>query len=386
MLLALGLNVAVGWAGPARPRLRRLLRLRRLRLRDARLGPLRHPLAGAVGDPDRRRRDRAARLPRRAAVAPPRRRLPRDRDALLPPALPDDPAQRRPAERALPRRPRSTSRAGRTGSRTSTRCASSAGRSSRSTTTSTSRSAPSSSSSSRSTSLNNSRTGRAWRALREDPLAAELMSMPVNRLKLLAFAFGAGVAGLTGTILAASAGRRLPGQLRPDAPDHALRDGHPRRLRQPPRSRGRRDRDQRLARGAARLPRTRAGSSSGCSSLALAARDQAASGGGAVVLAGTIVFGFVVHGLADAFWERRHVGGGRRRHADRPARRLVGAPARRSGRARAPGYLAARRGRARADAPQAAGGARSRSSPCSISPSASGRTCWWRSRRSRATS
>src|SRR5687768_3243823 len=28
--------------------------------------------------------------------------------------------------------------------------------------------------------LNDSRTGRAWRALREDPLAAEVMSMPVN--------------------------------------------------------------------------------------------------------------------------------------------------------------------------------------------------------------
>jgi ABC-type branched-subunit amino acid transport system permease subunit len=50
--------------------------------------------------------------------------------------------------------------------------------------------------------LNASRTGRAWRALREDPLAAELMSMPVNRLKLLAFMFGAGIAGLTGTIFA----------------------------------------------------------------------------------------------------------------------------------------------------------------------------------------
>src|SRR5919204_4240478 len=41
---------------------------------------------------------------------------------------------------------------------------------------------------------NESRTGRAWRALREDPLAAESMTIPVNRLKLLAFAFGAGVA------------------------------------------------------------------------------------------------------------------------------------------------------------------------------------------------
>jgi ABC-type branched-subunit amino acid transport system permease subunit len=50
--------------------------------------------------------------------------------------------------------------------------------------------------------LSESRTGRAWRALREDPLAAEAMSIPVNRLKLLAFAFGAGIAGLTGCIFA----------------------------------------------------------------------------------------------------------------------------------------------------------------------------------------
>jgi ABC-type branched-subunit amino acid transport system permease subunit len=50
--------------------------------------------------------------------------------------------------------------------------------------------------------LDRSRTGRAWRALREDPLAAELMSMPVNRLKLMAFMFGAATAGLTGTIFA----------------------------------------------------------------------------------------------------------------------------------------------------------------------------------------
>src|SRR5438309_4874981 len=51
--------------------------------------------------------------------------------------------------------------------------------------------------------VNNSRTGRAWRALREDPLAAEVMSMPVNKLKLLAFVFGAGTAGLCGTVFAA---------------------------------------------------------------------------------------------------------------------------------------------------------------------------------------
>jgi branched-chain amino acid transport system permease protein len=50
--------------------------------------------------------------------------------------------------------------------------------------------------------VDQSRTGRAWKSLREDPLAAELMGMPVNRLKLIAFAFGAAIAGLTGTLFA----------------------------------------------------------------------------------------------------------------------------------------------------------------------------------------
>jgi branched-chain amino acid transport system permease protein len=53
------------------------------------------------------------------------------------------------------------------------------------------------------TPTDNSRTGRAWRAIREDPLAAGLMTMPVKRLKLMAFAFGAAVAGLAGAIFAA---------------------------------------------------------------------------------------------------------------------------------------------------------------------------------------
>ena len=48
-----------------------------------------------------------------------------------------------------------------------------------------------------------SRTGRAWRSLREDSLAAEAMGMPVNWLKLMSFAFGAAVAALTGTLFAA---------------------------------------------------------------------------------------------------------------------------------------------------------------------------------------
>jgi ABC-type branched-subunit amino acid transport system permease subunit len=60
--------------------------------------------------------------------------------------------------------------------------------------------------------VNQSRTGRAWRALREEPLAAELMSMPVNWLKLLAFATGACVAALTGTIFAAEQGGVFPTQ------------------------------------------------------------------------------------------------------------------------------------------------------------------------------
>jgi ABC-type branched-subunit amino acid transport system permease subunit len=51
--------------------------------------------------------------------------------------------------------------------------------------------------------VSESRTGRAWKASREDPLAAEMMGMPVNRLKIVAFSFGAGIAGLAGSLFAA---------------------------------------------------------------------------------------------------------------------------------------------------------------------------------------
>jgi ABC-type branched-subunit amino acid transport system permease subunit len=51
--------------------------------------------------------------------------------------------------------------------------------------------------------VDNSRTGRAWRSIREDELAAELMTTPTVPLKLLAFVFGAAIAGLCGTISAA---------------------------------------------------------------------------------------------------------------------------------------------------------------------------------------
>ena len=102
---------------------------------------------------------------------------------------------------------------------------------------------------------NQSRTGRAWRALRDDSLAAEAMSMPVNRLKLLAVAVGAGVAGLAGTINGGAAPGRLSRRLRLRDPDHHLRDGDPRGRREPCRaSSSARSSIKVLARGAARTP------------------------------------------------------------------------------------------------------------------------------------
>ena len=50
--------------------------------------------------------------------------------------------------------------------------------------------------------LNNSRIGRGWVAIREDERAAEAMGVNVFGLKLLAFAGGAALAGLAGTIKA----------------------------------------------------------------------------------------------------------------------------------------------------------------------------------------
>jgi ABC-type branched-subunit amino acid transport system permease subunit len=50
--------------------------------------------------------------------------------------------------------------------------------------------------------LSASRTGRAVRALREDPLAAAQMTIPVFRLRIFAFAVGAAIAGLTGAVFA----------------------------------------------------------------------------------------------------------------------------------------------------------------------------------------
>jgi branched-chain amino acid transport system permease protein len=58
--------------------------------------------------------------------------------------------------------------------------------------------------------LNQSRVGRAWRAMREDELAAAAMGMPIRRLKLQAFTIGAAIAGLSGALFAAWQGSVFP--------------------------------------------------------------------------------------------------------------------------------------------------------------------------------
>jgi branched-chain amino acid transport system permease protein len=52
--------------------------------------------------------------------------------------------------------------------------------------------------------LENSRIGRAWFAIREDELAASCMGLNAAQVKLSAFALGAALAGLAGSIYAAS--------------------------------------------------------------------------------------------------------------------------------------------------------------------------------------
>ena len=51
--------------------------------------------------------------------------------------------------------------------------------------------------------LNNSRIGRAWVAIREDEVAAELSGVPTTWLKLLAYAMGAAFASVAGAFFAA---------------------------------------------------------------------------------------------------------------------------------------------------------------------------------------
>jgi branched-chain amino acid transport system permease protein len=51
--------------------------------------------------------------------------------------------------------------------------------------------------------LEDSRVGRAWKAIREDEVAAAAMGVPVVRMKLLGFAFGASFASAVGVVFAA---------------------------------------------------------------------------------------------------------------------------------------------------------------------------------------
>ena len=58
--------------------------------------------------------------------------------------------------------------------------------------------------------LDNSRTGRAWRAVREDELAAKAMTIPTSAVKVMAISFGAAVGALAGTIFAAQQDNVFP--------------------------------------------------------------------------------------------------------------------------------------------------------------------------------
>ncbi len=60
------------------------------------------------------------------------------------------------------------------------------------------------------TRIRNSRIGRAWRSMREDELATEVLGTPTRKLKLLAFSMGAAIAGLAGALFAAWQGNVVP--------------------------------------------------------------------------------------------------------------------------------------------------------------------------------
>jgi branched-chain amino acid transport system permease protein len=59
--------------------------------------------------------------------------------------------------------------------------------------------------------LQNSRIGRAWTAIREDEDAAEIMGVPTFKFKLWAFAIGAAIGGLAGTLYATKTQFIAPG-------------------------------------------------------------------------------------------------------------------------------------------------------------------------------
>ena len=88
MLLALGLNVVVGWGGLLDLGFVAFYGIGAYTYAAPQLGQVRRP-PGRAADGRRRARGRGGRrLPRRAAVTAPLGRLPGDRDAVLPPDLP----------------------------------------------------------------------------------------------------------------------------------------------------------------------------------------------------------------------------------------------------------------------------------------------------------
>ena len=172
--------------------------------------------------------------------------------------------------------------------------------------------------------VNESRTGRAWRALREDPLAAEVMSIPINRLKLLAFVFGAATAAFAGSDLRLGPDGCVPRRLRHRPADHDLRDRHSGRGGQPRRRHRRR---RIIVNGVPELLRDPNQAEwvfyVGLTVVVFArVRPWPRLVG---VVAGTIGFGFAVHAIADAVWPRLTAGVLRWRGRARARGRILGA-------------------------------------------------------------
>ena len=156
--------------------------------------------------------------------------------------------------------------------------------------------------------LDTSRTGRAWRAVREDPLAAASMTIPVNRVKLMAFAFGAMVAALAGTVFAAQQISVFPTDFNTAYPDPDLRRAHPRRRRQHrgrgPRRPGRRGHLD----GLLRSPTESGYIFYGLILVTLVVKLRPWRRLGSV-LAATVALGFAAHAIAGAISARAVAGG-----------------------------------------------------------------------------
>ena len=199
------------------------------------------------------------------------------------------------------------------------------------------------------------------------------MSIPVRRLKLMAFGFGAGVAGLVGCIFASAQTGAFPGDydvgllitiyaimilgglgsLEGIVLAALIVNGVPELLRNP-------DNGRWVFYGAIIIV------------LFFVIRPLWQL---AAVFAGRVAFGFVVHGIADVVWDRGTAGtpqgSGRLGRAAAP----LGAAAAEPDADRELVLHRADRGDHRRDAPQGHAGAWSRSSRRSTWPRSSGRTC-----------